>query len=199
MLIFKNAVFLHIPKTGGTWVAAAVKNAGLDFCNYLVDDDIHGDLSCCPFQNRFIFAFVREPLSLYRSYWRYKMGQSNMTTEWDAKNPFDVSCAARTFDGFVENVLRLHPAWCSTMFEDYVGQPNNEIHFVGRFESLADDLVRALAMSGTTFNECAIRDTPPMNVSRVNPDLARWSDDLAQRVRRSEDAAIRRFRYNVSK
>ena len=65
MLIFKDAVFLHVPKTGGTWVKTAVKNAGIEFEEYIVDGDIHGDLSYCPHKDRFIFAFVREPLRLY--------------------------------------------------------------------------------------------------------------------------------------
>src|SRR5438876_9097192 len=107
MLIFKDAVFLHVPKTGGTWVKAAVTNARLDFEDYIVDGDPHGDLSNCPFRDRFIFAFVREPLSRYRSYWRFKMGQFQMNTDWDTRNPFDEACAALTFEGFVENVLRL--------------------------------------------------------------------------------------------
>jgi hypothetical protein len=196
VLIFKEAVFLHVPKTGGTWVKAAVTNAGLEFEEYFVEGDAHGDLSYCPFRDRFIFAFVREPLSLYRSYWRYKMGQSGMTTNWDAQNPFDVEYAAPTFEGFVENVLRLEPGWCSRMFEDYVGPPTCEINFVGRFESLVDDLVQALRMTGATFDERAIRATSPINVSTVAPALAQWRNDLAQRVRHSEHMAIKRFGYS---
>jgi hypothetical protein len=190
VLIFKNAVFLHVPKTGGTWVKAAVTNAAIEFEEYIVDGDVHGDLSYCPFRDRFIFAFVREPLSLYASYWRFKVSGG-----WDPRNPFDVDCAAPSFVGFVENVLRLEPAWCSRMFEDYVGPRTDEIGFVGRFESLVDGLVRALQMSGETFDERAIRDTPPSNVNSVNPTLATWPCDLAQMVRHSEREAIQRFGY----
>jgi hypothetical protein len=195
MLILNNAVFLHVPKTGGSWIKAAITNAGIDYEEHLVDGDPHGDLSYCPCRDRFTFAFVRDPLSLYRSYWRFKMGQFRMTTEWDCRNPFDVACAAPTFTGFVENVLRLEPAWCSRAFEDYVGPPTREIDFVGRFEYLMADLVRALYRSRTPFDERAIRNTPPINVSTVDAGLAQWSDALAQRVRRSEQDAILRFGY----
>jgi hypothetical protein len=191
VLIFANAVFLHVPKTGGTWVKAAVSNAGIEFEEHLVDGDIHGDLSYCPFRDRFIFAFVREPLSVYQAYWRFKM-----TAGWDQRNPFDGDCAAPTFDGFVENVLRLEPAWCSRMFEDYVGRtPADEISFIGRFEALADDLVRALEMIGARFDEGVIRSTPPVNVSTVSRELTRWSPELAARVKRSEQRALLRFGY----
>ena len=195
MLILRNAVFLHVPKTGGTWIKAAIANTGIGYEEYLVDGDPHGDLSYCPVRDRFTFAFVREPLSLYQSYWRYKMGRSNMTTDWDARNPFDVKCAAATFEGFVENVLLFEPAWCSRMFEDYVGPSTDEIDFVGRFECLTRDLGRALHLSRTSFDERAILNTPALNVSTVNSDLARWSDALAQRVRRSERDALLRFGY----
>jgi len=193
VLIFKNAVFLHVPKTGGSWVKAAVTNARLEFEEYIVDGDVHGDLSHCPDRDRFIFAFVREPLSLYRSYWRYKM-----TAGWDDRNPFDTDCAAPSFRAFVENVLRLEPAWCSRMFQDYVGPPDDEINFVGRFESLADDLVRVLQMVGETFDEQAIRNTSPVNISHTSEDLACWTEVLANRVRHSEYAAIARFGYALS-
>jgi hypothetical protein len=191
VLIFDQAVFLHVPKTGGTWVKAAVTNAGIPCEEYVVDEDIHGDLSYCPHRDRFIFAFVREPLTLYQAYWRFKM-----TAGWDQRNPFDECCQAPVFTEFVENVLRGEPAWCSRMFEDYVGRTREEeISFVGRFESLADDLVRALRMAAIPFDERAIRSTPPINVSTVSRDLARWTDDLAGRVRQSERRAIERFDY----
>ena len=164
-------VFLHVPKTGGTWVKAAVANAGIDFEEYVVDGDIHGDLSYCPCRDRFVFGFVREPLGLYQAYWRFKdhggMGRAQSVRH---------ECAAPTFDGFVENVLQNEPGWCSRMFEDYVGRTTEEeIDFVGRFESLADDLVRALRMTSVSFDHRAIHATPPVNVSNVSHELTRWS------------------------
>jgi hypothetical protein len=191
VLIFRNAVFLHVPKTGGTWVKAAVANAGIEFDEYIVDGDIHGDLSYCPYKDRFIFAFVREPLSLYQAYWRFKI-----MVGWDSRNPFDMSTQAPAFESWVEKVLQLEPAWCSRMFEDYVGRtPADQISFIGRYESLTDDLVRALRMAGMSFTEQAIRATPPVNVSNVSHELTRWSPDLAGRVRNSERRAIDRFGY----
>jgi hypothetical protein len=187
MLIFERAIFLHVPKTGGTWVKAAATQANLKFEEYSVDGDIHADLSYCPTRSKFVFAFVREPVSLYRSYWRFKAREG-----WDDRNPFDVACAAPTLEGFVENVLRLEPAWCSRLFEDYVGPPTAEIDFIGRFESLAADLIRALRRAGESFDERAILDTPPVNASTGD---ARFPPELAARVRSSEQRCILRFGY----
>ena len=146
-----------------------------------------------------IVAFVREPLSLYRSYWRLTMDQSRMSTVWDQRNPFDVACTADTFEGFVENVLRLEPGWWSRMFEDYVGPCGGEVGFVGRYESLVEDLILALRITDTAFDERAVRVTPPANVSTVNAALAQFSDDLSRRVRDQERVGIRRFGYGRSR
>lgn len=187
VLIFRNAIFLHVPKTGGTWVKTAVRNAGVACEEFLVDGDVHGDRAYCPFPSRFIFAFVREPLSLYQSYWRFKTGVG-----WDERNPFDAACSAPRFSDFVDNVLRLEPAWCSRMFEDYVGTPANEIGFIGRFESLADDLVTALERIGEPFDERAIRETPVVNASM---GAAVFGPGQEAKVRLSEARCISRFGY----
>ena len=188
MLIFQRAVFLHVPKTGGSWVTMAARTAGCRFENFAVDGDNHADLSYCPHRDRFIFAFVRHPLALYRSYWRFKIGGG-----WDARNPFDMDCRADTFQAFVENVVTRYPGWCSSMFEDYVGPPDRPIDFIGRHETLADDLVRALRTAGEPFDEGMLRATPPVNASR--PYEAIWTPALVDAVVESEERTLRRFGY----
>ena len=195
MLFTQNAVFLHVPKTGGSWVRDALLAAGIPRDEYLVDGDQHADLSYCPHPERFKFAFVRHPLSLYRSYWRYKMGTYG-TSDWDVRNPFDVDCAATTFDAFVRNVLAKYPGWCTQMFEDYTGPLHGQIEFVGRFERLADELVVALRLAGETFDETLLRQTPRTNVSWWPAQEAQWSAELASAVLAAEWAAIVRFGYD---
>jgi hypothetical protein len=189
MLILATAVFLHVPKTGGTWVKEALTRAGGRFTEYLVDGDCHGDLSYCPCPERFKIAFVRHPCTLYRSYWRYKVASG-----WDSMNPFDVECRADCFNAFTRNVLDRYPGWCSRMFEDYVGSPDRPIEFIGRFERLADDLVAALRQAGIRFDEAKLRSTPPLNVTE-RPGSDMWSRDLQEMVAISEREALVRFGY----
>lgn len=190
MLLLDRAVFLHVPKTGGTWVERALASAGVPFSQYDVDGDRHADLSYLPRQDLPVFAFVRHPLTLHQSYWRFKMGAG-----WDSRNPFDLDVQTDRFDLFVERTLRTHPGWVSQMYEDYVGRPDHEIAFIGRFEQLADDLVRALTTFDIPFNEAQLRSTPPINVSPGWFAESQWDPGLACAVADSEARAMERFGY----
>jgi hypothetical protein len=164
--------------------------AGIPLTEFFVDGDPHCDLSYCPCPEKFLFAFVRQPLDVYRSYWRFKRARG-----WDGRNPFDVDCRADAFGRFVEQVLEKYPGWCSRMFEDYVGPRGREIAFVGRYERLADDLVTALRLGRVPFDEPTIRRHPPQNVSTWPTTDAVWCPELAERVRVAEAEAFERFGY----
>jgi len=56
MLILPRSCFLHVPKTGGSWVKAAIAAAGIPFEEFTVEGDVHADLSYCPCPDRFKFA-----------------------------------------------------------------------------------------------------------------------------------------------
>jgi hypothetical protein len=100
LLLKCGAVFLHIPKTGGTWVTRVLTDQGLVRRPF---GDIHADMVrvLCPLpfmpagrtplrtaakkilllpyrrrieQTDFRFCFVRHPLQWYESYWRYQVG-----------------------------------------------------------------------------------------------------------------------------
>jgi hypothetical protein len=192
MLLLDGAIFLHVPKTGGTWVEHALVAAGVPCSQYDVDGDRHADLSYLPRQDVSTFAFVRHPLTLHQSYWRFKMGAG-----WDARNPFDLDVQTDHFERFVENTLRRHPGWVSQMYEDYVGPPEREISFIGRFECLADDLVRALTTFGIPFDESRLRGTPPINASPGWFSESVWNPGLACAVAAAESRAMTRFGYTL--
>jgi hypothetical protein len=97
LLLRNQAVFLHIPKTGGTWVRNVLKqfdlvegNLGHGHSPYdraFWHEKLHHDLKVARYMFRrairsrrmqprmdpqaFKFCFVREPLSWYESYWRF--------------------------------------------------------------------------------------------------------------------------------
>jgi len=96
LLLKSGAVFLHIPKTGGTWVTQVLEECGLIRCRF---SHKHADLHrvmysprYCPWQHAkrclrfgrawhagvadaYKFCFVRHPLRWYESWWRYMKGK----------------------------------------------------------------------------------------------------------------------------
>lgn len=113
-VILKNgAVFLHIPKTGGTWVTGVLRECGLMRCSighrhanlpHVLapgDQGFGRTLEYLYKRTRFLnthprpftFCFVRHPLDWYESFYLYK---SQPELNWER-------------DGEVDNIHRWHP------------------------------------------------------------------------------------------
>jgi len=115
LLLKNNAVFLHIPKTGGSWIRVVLKELDLikaplghghsPYERAFWHDKLHHDLKvfryllrraiCSPrAQARmdpgcFKFCFVREPLSWYESYWRFMQSLDWVWKTWgDELDPY---------------------------------------------------------------------------------------------------------------
>jgi hypothetical protein len=207
----KNTVFYHIPKTGGMWVLKALERGGVALTplrckkcaalNPLQDRKVccgHGTYQTIQEPNdgkkRLRFGFVRNPLSMYQSYWAYKM-----EVGWDTRNAFDRAFARERFPDFVRAVTVQKPGWVSTWFESYVGpQDAPALGFMGRQENLMEDLLTALKMAGEEANEEAIRATEAVNAASFLPrwqEECRYTPELADRVWTSEQRAMERFGY----
>ena len=74
-----RSIYIHLPKTGGTWLQEAARAAGLSTtapppragggpaAHY------HAGLADVYVDGHFSFAFVRHPLDWWRSYWGDRM------------------------------------------------------------------------------------------------------------------------------
>jgi hypothetical protein len=96
-LITPRMLFLHLPKTGGSWATAAMLAAGvpavrpeaLPFHATRRESSAYGD--------RFTFAFVRHPLEYWRSYWAYRMREGwNPASHIDAQTATSDSTCSST-------------------------------------------------------------------------------------------------------
>lgn len=191
MLILPRSCFLHVPKTGGTWVKRAILAAGVPAREHSIDGYTHLGLADCPEPQRFRFAFVRNPLALYRSYWQFKQ-----TVGWDPANELDRQCQAEDFERFVRRVLEQFPGIYARTLQDFVGPPDAPIEFIGRYENLVEDLVRALSLAGEDFDAGAIRGLPPYNVSDKRKAPAVYTPALEAAVRHAEAEVFTRFGYD---
>jgi hypothetical protein len=183
-------LFLHVPKTGGTWVTQAMEAAGVEL-ERARTDMWHPNLEQVDRRGRFTFAFVREPLSWYASWWQWSRKYDNRYI-WGFLSGFPLDpFVTLPFPLFLKGCMTWHPAYVSTaLWTPYVGRPANEIDFVGRYESLADDLVRALQIAGQDFDEEALRAYAPVLTSGPLPDCP---PDVKARLLESERAGYERF------
>jgi tetratricopeptide (TPR) repeat protein len=189
-----DSVILEVTKSGSKWVRAAVTASGIPH-EQIGPAELrgHGTLAVHGRQFRFICCFVRNPLTWYASYWGYRMAGG-----WRTAYTLDARCQHESFRQFIRSAVAELPGFLTRYFEEYTGPLGASIDFVGRQESLADDLVRALEMAGEDFDEVAIRATAPTNVGTVRPEGPDIGEDTAHLLTLSEWDAMRRFGYVTS-
>ena len=179
---FKRNAVPTLPTGVSTWLLASIEHVTPHFVEA---------------NGRFQFAFVRHPLSLYQSFWRYKM-----TEGWDMHNALESKVARNTFAGFVEAMLTEEPGWLSKKYRSYttVGTRKDpqDIDFIGKQEHLVEDLITALTLAGEEFDPAIIRNHPPVNVTRKKRSEKDYalSSELQKKFRKIEAEAFERYGYD---
>ncbi len=172
------SVFYHIPKTGGIWVKSAMIRAGLNYdrCRNikgmshkfaLKREHAIPDVVCDEYKkDLFSFCFIRHPVEWYKSFWCYRLKTGHLSTKFPLDSLWDDS-----FEKFVSNVLREYPGgFVTELYQCYVGENADKLDFIGKQETLANDLVKALTLAGEDFNEEDLRHTRLRNVSAGHPE-----------------------------
>ncbi|PIR53286.1 hypothetical protein COU76_01930 [Candidatus Peregrinibacteria bacterium CG10_big_fil_rev_8_21_14_0_10_49_10] len=200
-----NSVFIHVPKTGGTWVHSALKAAQVPaqelgcrwHAGYLRDEPFHSckhnAVNQVDTQGKFSFGFVRHPATYYQSFWCFRMRRG-----WVETNYFQRTLKNDSFEDFVRGVLSNRPGWVSHLFQGLLEGGGKSVDFIGKQENLVDDLITALHRAGESFDEAAIRNHPPKNVSSGLDEWKQrcvYSASLIREVERVERYAMERFEY----
>lgn len=198
-IVKSNALFLHIPKTGGTWIERATQAAGIETGPSKAISDVtwrHSLVSHYLDRYDFIFTFVRHPLAWYESWWKFQTWLNWRDHEpgvWHPQNILE-KCASNDFSEFIRLCIRLEPAYITRLYEWYIGPEGGEfVGFVGRYEHLADDLVQVFQMLSLEFDEVALRAQAPANVSLSPYGEIRWDEELKMRILELEAPIIKRF------
>jgi hypothetical protein len=191
-LLTPRTRFLHVPKTGGTWVGLALQAAGVPcqplWTRFGPGSRGHATLEQTQtYADRFTFAFVRHPLDLLRSRWA-----ASMDAGWP-ENRLLHDARSDDFPRFVQRVIERHPGFIGTHLTSYTGSVEAPISFIGRFESLVDGLVMALDQAGEDYDEAALRARVPANLSDYRRHEAFYDPGLAEQVRQAERDAILRW------
>lgn len=227
-LLEDGILFLHIPKTGGSWVRHVLREQGLvkmewphphpdldrvlNFPRYyplhFAKQSIkHQSLKLHQeIRSSYKFCFVRHPHSWYESYWRFMRGRNwksfheERQTEraFVLKRPWHPNAHleqidSKSFKGFMQTVLDEYPGYLTQMYGWYA--PPGKIDFVGRTESLVDDLLAVLNTVGIGVDEEAVRNTQKVNTSPSRIEPPEWDDNLRAEVQRLEAPVFERFGY----
>jgi len=220
LLLKCDALFLHVPKTAGTWITAVLRD--LDLVEARVASkhaDMEHVLRCArhlpgryleasfkvgPFWQRraraaFKFCFVRHPLSWYESYWLFMHARGwnrwgvnrRGRRRWHPNAPLD-GLGSDDFHRFVRNVLEARPGYVGEMYGWYA---TPGIDFIGRQERLASDLLQVFSRLGVPVDEDRVRERVPVNVSRGSDNRPAWDEGLLRETLRAERSALERFGY----
>lgn len=200
-VLLPNSAFLHIPKTGGTWVRNALQSSGLHIHEVRAKTELESTESKIrswhnvPLHNDMylakenIFCFIRNPFIWYQSYWSHKTGNDS----WREHNVID-ACKDDRFIVFIDNVLESFPDGYVTWLYDFYA---SHATFVGRTERLQQDLITALTLAGEDFLADDIINTPRAKVSsKAIKRKAIYRRDQIEKIATVEKQVIEKYGYH---
>lgn len=218
-----GAVFLHIPKTGGSWVERVLTELGLvieksghehaDFDRILYSDRLLPAKSLCL---RLIrkklsemvgqaqdmptpkFCFVRNPFSWYESWWRYMKGCG--WNDWGKVNSGvywhpNAALNGLGSDDFNTFVMNVVRSRPGYVTELYYSYAKAGVDYIGKTENLAHDLADILKLLGIDFDEHFLLEYGRVNVSPKQDEQIIWDDDVRDIVRKVELPGLIHFGY----
>lgn len=230
ILLKCGATFLHIPKTGGSWVEKVLEDCDLIKAKF---SHKHADMErvlnyprhytgnyirqCLYFKkdiyeeirDSYKFCFVRNPFQWYESYWRYclklewrlpKIQNKTYPLYWHKRSvslhPTELiirNCKDQDFNKFMEKVVQSFPGFLTKLYGLYA---SHEIDFIGKQETLTDDLISILKKTKVDFDENKIRRVNKVNESKINGNTLSWNKEIRNEIYKLEYPIF--FKYNYS-
>lgn len=201
VLVEANALCLHIPFCGGTWVRSALAALGLETRDPVLPCGLgseHGLRHQFEERYDFAFAFIRHPLSWYRSWYvrSYRNAPASRQGPQRRFLPHDTlaECRHAAFGQALRKCLKLEPGFVSRMYEWYLGPPGAPtVDMIGRQENLLADLTLILRALNYKCDVHALTNVPRQNERDLSIQ-ADYPDDLRSQMFRAEHPAILRWR-----
>jgi len=188
-----HSVFIHVPKTGGTWVGHVLERMGLLHAMsrpHMSIREIRSDPALSSWHCLDAFAFIRHPVSWYQSYWGFKM-----TSGWLKHEavPLD-ECRSDDFNRFVRNCAERHPGHLSSFYREFL----KDVRYIGRHEIMRESFIVILDQLGEEFSRDTVYDAPAQNVSDPETMLrARYEPATLRLLLDSEADCLDAFGYGA--
>lgn len=197
----QKALFIAVPKTGSDAVTKFLKENVPN--TYVSNGGKHWNKWMYPEVNpKYTFAFVREPVAWYRSYYKFvrkfyidvygsypkwEEGKFHIMRRWES---YDYT----SFRSMVESVYADEPSYYTRMVEYFTGPENGRmLDFIGKQENLTAGLCQVLREIGLghLVNKCE-QAMPRINVSGSEFEIDK---DLVDLIQQQEKPIYRRFGY----
>ena len=169
-----GTVFLHMSRTGGTWVRGALSRAGVP-CR--IEGNIHAAYHECPAFGEG-FTIIRNPLQWYPSIWAHEQLYGDQLYG--------------EINDWVRRITMDHPRYMTWLHNRYVGPRVRVL----RNEQLAEDLRAMLQAVNEDFDYQILASTPPLYVGARFPsmcDRVQLSDKSRRLIRNSEYEIFDRY------
>jgi len=132
---------------------------------------------------------VRDPFDWLLSYWSHR---TYVLKYWEPNRvPADKKCGALPFEEFVACIYQNFPNFVLNYFERFVGEEDDEIHFVGRLENIESDFIKLL-------DQISPYNTPRIEVKKLNERRNKETyEHIREFVYRKERKYCERFLYGA--
>lgn len=184
-IILANSVFVHIPKTGGSWVRKTLNLNGL-----IIEKKAQHEKRP---NGQNLFAFVRNPISWYRSKWSYTTRITPNRMSYLGKHFENEDELQR--DNFLTWFNKIPPKAFEKAMQKWLGRNLNRIKIIGKTENLQEDLANIIKK----YEGFDLQLFPKkQNVSRAKrKEIAIYTEKEIKKIIKHNERFMTKFGYSL--